>query len=95
LLDLFTLPQDITYTNGDTQAEDLAALDPEEGGFQSSFSKLGASEKTVHDPVKHIVDEKLYASKQLARRCREMQAVVRHLDLEVVWAMPTRYRYDH
>ena len=74
LLDLFTLPQDITYTNGDF--EDLSSLDPEEAGFQSSFSKLGASEKSVHDPVENVPDEKLFASKELARRSTETPGVV-------------------
>ena len=69
LLDLFTLPQDVTYANG--ESEDLTGLDPEEAGFQSSFSKLGASEKTVHDPVADIGDTKGYAGKQLAQRSRE------------------------
>lgn len=68
LLDLFTLPQDLTYANG-AAGDDLNSLDPEEAGFQSSFSKLGASEKNTHDPVASIgADEKLYASKELARR---------------------------
>ncbi|CAD6568832.1 MAG: importin-alpha export receptor [Tremellales sp. Tagirdzhanova-0007] len=75
LLDLFTLPQDITYTNGDL-GEDLAELDPEEAGFQSSFSKLGASEQAVHDSLKSISDERLYASKELARRSREKPGVM-------------------
>ena len=76
LLDLFTLPQDITYSNGDGQIEDLASLDPEEAGFQSSFSKLGASERSVHDPVAGVGDEKVYLSKQLARRSQEKPGVV-------------------
>ena len=75
MLDLFTLPQDITYSNGDP-GEDLAELDPEEAGFQSSFSKLGASEQAVHDPVKNVRDERLYASKELARRSREKPGLV-------------------
>ena len=73
--DLFTLPQDITYSDG--HGADLAELDPEEAGFQSSFSKLGASEQSVHDPVKSIEDERLYASRELAKRSRERPGVVR------------------
>ncbi|WWD17783.1 hypothetical protein CI109_102225 [Kwoniella shandongensis] len=67
LLDLFTLPQDITYTNPDGEG-DLAELDPEETGFQSSFSKLGASEKSTRDPTAGIGDTKLFASGELAKR---------------------------
>ncbi|RXK37557.1 importin-alpha export receptor [Tremella mesenterica] len=73
LLDLFTLPQDITY-NG--VSEDLDGLDPETAGFQSSFSKLGASERQTHDPVGHIVDTKAFASKELSRRSKEVPGVV-------------------
>ncbi|WVQ82556.1 hypothetical protein IAT38_004685 [Cryptococcus sp. DSM 104549] len=67
LLDLFTLPQDITYTNPDAGA-DLAELDPEDTGFQSSFSKLGASEKTVRDPAAGVGNTKEFASKELGMR---------------------------
>lgn len=74
LVDLFNLPQDLTYTSG--TAEDLTALDPEEGGFQSSFSKLGASEAQVHDPVRSIPDTKKYASNQLALRSKERPGVL-------------------
>jgi exportin-2 (importin alpha re-exporter) len=73
LLDLFTLPQDLTYTNGTT---DISELDPEEAGFQSSFSKLGASEKILHDPIKEVGDEKVFAGKELARRSKEKPGVV-------------------
>ena len=74
LLDLFTLPQDITYTNGTT--DDLLELDPEDSGFQASFSKLGASERNVHDPLAGIGDEKMYASRALAKRSSERPGVV-------------------
>lgn len=72
LLDLFTLPQDITYAG----ADDIDALDPEEAGFQSSFSKLGASEKSVHDPVGDVSDSKVFASKQIASRSAQKPGVV-------------------
>ena len=76
LLDLFTLPQDITYTNGDASQEDISSLDPEEAGFQSSFSRLGASEASTHDPVKEVGNEKLFASKEISRRSKEKPGVV-------------------
>ncbi|BEJ11174.1 hypothetical protein CspHIS471_0105960 [Cutaneotrichosporon sp. HIS471] len=74
LVDLFTLPQDLTYATG--TADDLTALDPEDAGFQSSFTKLGASERTAHDPIKNIPDTKKYASSQLARRSMERPGVL-------------------
>jgi exportin-2 (importin alpha re-exporter) len=76
LLDLFTLPQDITYSAGNGAADDLLELDPEEAGFQSSFSKLGASEKSVHDPVAHVGDAKVYASREISTRSKERPGVV-------------------
>jgi len=81
LLDLFTLPQDITYAGTD----DIDALDPEEAGFQSSFSKLGASEKSIHEPVGHVSDTKVYASKQIAARSAQRPGVVslRPISLQV------------
>jgi exportin-2 (importin alpha re-exporter) len=76
LLDLFTLPQDITYSAGNGAADDLLELDPEEAGFQSSFSKLGASEISVHDPVAHVGDAKVYASREISTRSKERPGVV-------------------
>ncbi|KAJ9111753.1 hypothetical protein QFC22_006412 [Naganishia vaughanmartiniae] len=63
VLDVFTLPQDLKTGDG---TEDLDNLDPEETTFQASFSRLGASESTVRDPVANIPDAKLFLSKQLA-----------------------------
>lgn len=63
VLDIFTLPQDLKAGEG---TEDLDNLDPEETTFQASFSRLGASESTVRDPVANVPDAKLFLSKQLA-----------------------------
>ena len=76
LLDLFTLPQDITYSGANGAKDDLLELDPEEAGFQSSFSKLGASEKAVHNPVAHVGDAKVYASREIGTRSKECPGVV-------------------
>ncbi|OCF31081.1 importin-alpha export receptor [Kwoniella heveanensis BCC8398] len=81
LLDLFTLPQDITYTNP-TVDGDLTELDPEEAGFQSSFSKLGASETSVRDPTGGVTDTKAFAAKELARRSAERPGVLSPLIAE-------------
>lgn len=74
LVDLFSLPQDITYTGAN--ADDLNALDPEDAGFQSSFSKLGASERNTHDPVASVTDEKHFATTELAKRSQERPGVL-------------------
>jgi exportin-2 (importin alpha re-exporter) len=63
VLDVFTLPQDLQAGEG---TEDLDNLDPEETTFQASFSRLGASESTVRDPVANVPDAKMFLSKQLA-----------------------------
>lgn len=75
LLDMFTLPQDITYSNPEGSG-DITELDPEEAGFQSSFSKLGASEKTVKDPTAGVEDSKVFAAKELAKRSNEKPGMV-------------------
>lgn len=68
-MDLFNLPQDLTYANG--AGTDLNDLDPEDSAFQSSFNKLGASEAAVHDPFSQIVDPKRFASAEIARASRK------------------------
>jgi exportin-2 (importin alpha re-exporter) len=74
---MFNLPQDLTYTgSATTTAGDVSELDPEEAGFQSAFSKLGASEGKVHDPVADVPDAKRYASAEIARVYRERQEQV-------------------
>ncbi|OCF55372.1 importin-alpha export receptor [Kwoniella mangroviensis CBS 10435] len=77
LLDLFTLPQDLTYAQQHAvDGGDLTELDPEEAGFQSSFSKLGASETVQRDYTAGIVDTKEYAIKELGRRSNEKPGVI-------------------
>ena len=74
---MFNLPQDLTYSgSAATTAGDVSELDPEEAGFQSAFSKLGASESKAHDPVADVPDAKRYASSEVARVYREKQALV-------------------
>lgn len=65
-LSLILLPQDISTT---APEDDIAALDPEDAGFQSSFAKLGASEAAVReDPAKHVTtDEKTFLRAELTR----------------------------
>lgn len=65
LLGLILLPQDLSTTTAD---DDLAALDGEDAGFQSSFAKLGASEARKEDPVAYVgTDEKAYLNAQLTK----------------------------
>lgn len=80
---MFNLPQDLTYTE-EAASGDIASLDPEEAGFQSSFSKLGASDAGAVEAFKEITDVKSFASKEISRRSREKPGVV---------SLPTQYTY--
>jgi exportin-2 (importin alpha re-exporter) len=77
---MFNLPQDLTYSgsgaDGALGTGDVSELDPEEASFQSSFSKLGASESRARDPVADVPDAKRYASAEIAKVYREKQAQV-------------------
>ncbi|KAL1410407.1 importin-alpha export receptor [Vanrija albida] len=84
LLDLFALPQDLTYAGQDA----LNELDPEDTGFQSSFSKLGASERQAHDPVRGVGNEKEFAASELARRSKERPGVLGPLIAQAQAAEP-------
>jgi hypothetical protein len=75
LLKLFLLNQDLSNKG----PEDINELDFEDAGFQSSFSKLGASEAAIRrDPVADVADEKLFLSKEIAKRSAEKPQTVRH-----------------
>lgn len=78
---MFNLPQDLTYSGSaadgvNSGTGDVSELDPEEAGFQSSFSKLGASESKARDPVADVPDAKRYASAEIGRLYREKQGQV-------------------
>lgn len=78
LLDMFNLPQDLTYSEEGAPSGDISSLDPEEAGFQSSFSKLGASDAGAAEAHADIKDVKLFASKEISRRSQEKPGVVSH-----------------
>lgn len=64
VLDIFLLSQDLKK---DVSEEDqLEQFDPEDTGFQASFSKLGASEPAARDPVANVADPKAFLSEQLS-----------------------------
>lgn len=78
---MFNLPIDLTYSGASAgggvagAGGDITDFDPEEG-FQSSFTKLGASESKTHDPVSDVQDPKRFASAELSRRSKEKPGVV-------------------
>ncbi len=66
------LPQDVRGNAVDS----ILQLDPEDSAFQSSFSKLGASENEAKDPVPEVADPQQYLSKQLAAKSASKPGVV-------------------
>lgn len=73
---MFNLPQDLTYSEEGAASGDISSLDPEEAGFQSSFSKIGASDAGAADAFADIKDVKLFASKEISRRSQEKPGIV-------------------
>ncbi len=71
-LDVIVLPQEVRGAAD----EDLVEFDPEESSFQSSFSKLGASETKVEDPVPEVSDPQRFLSKELAAKSASRPGVV-------------------
>ncbi len=74
-LDVFMLPQQ--FEDGNTEADGIEDLDPEEATFQASFSKLGASEGRPRDVLSDIADPKRYLSKSLAEASAKHPGKVR------------------
>jgi exportin-2 (importin alpha re-exporter) len=70
-LDVIVLPQEVRGAD-----EDLVEFDPEESTFQSSFSKLAASETRVEDPVPEVSDPQRFLSKELAAKSASRPGVV-------------------
>lgn len=64
LLKLFLLPLPLAKnTSGVDDEVDVA--DPEDTGYQASFSKLGASERARPDPVAHVAEPRTYLATSL------------------------------
>ncbi|GAA5820705.1 hypothetical protein JCM11251_003120 [Rhodosporidiobolus azoricus] len=67
---LLPLPLSKNTSAADPSADDLNIIDPEDTGYQASFSKLGASEKPREDPVRHVDDVKRWLAKGLEEAAR-------------------------
>ncbi|GAA5967687.1 hypothetical protein JCM11641_005736 [Rhodosporidiobolus odoratus] len=72
LLKLFALPLPLTKNSSAdaAAADELNIIDPEDVGYQASFSKLGASEKPREDPVRHVEDPQLWLARGLGEASR-------------------------
>ncbi|BGP16685.1 hypothetical protein JCM10213_000398 [Rhodosporidiobolus nylandii] len=70
LLKLFALPLPLTKTSSAAEADEINVVDPEDVGYQASFSKLGASEKPRADPVAHVDDPREWLAKALVEAGR-------------------------
>ncbi|GJN90916.1 hypothetical protein Rhopal_003930-T1 [Rhodotorula paludigena] len=72
LLKLFLLPIPLAKNTSaaDDDANGLEVIDPEEQGYQASFSKLGASERPRPDPVAHVQEPRLWLARGLEEASR-------------------------
>ncbi|GAA5999813.1 hypothetical protein JCM10207_005923 [Rhodosporidiobolus poonsookiae] len=67
LLKLFALPIPLSKNTSaaTTTEEEINVIDPEDTGYQASFSKLGASEKPRADPVQYVGEPREWLAKGL------------------------------
>lgn len=75
LLKLFLLPLPLVKNTGAEDEIDVA--DAEDVGYQASFSKLGASEKSRPDPVQHIAEPRSYLATSLVATSQSRPGQVR------------------
>ena len=74
LLRLFLLPLPIAKN---TSADDeVDIIDPEDTGYQASFSKLGASEKARPDPVAYVAEPRTHLAQSLVATSKVRPGVV-------------------
>ncbi len=94
LLKLFLLPLPIAKN---TSADDeVDIIDPEDTGYQASFSKLGASEKARPDPVAYVAEPRAHLAQSLVATSKLKPGVVSRskevgdlasLDLSADWCV--------
>ena len=65
LLKLFLLPLTLSKTSGVDAGDEVAVVDPDDPGYQASYSKLGASERVRPDPVAHVPEPRTYLATSL------------------------------
>lgn len=65
LLKLFNSPLPLAKNTSAADADEVDFIDPEDVGYQASFSKLGASEKPREDPVGYVQDPRAHLAKGL------------------------------
>ncbi len=65
LLKLFNSPLPLAKNTSAADADEVDFVDPEDVGYQASFSKLGASEKPREDPVGYVQDPRAHLAKGL------------------------------
>lgn len=51
-------------------------VDPEDTGYQASFSKLGASEKARPDPVAYVAEPRTYLAEALVATSKARPGLV-------------------
>ncbi|BGP55866.1 hypothetical protein JCM8202_002291 [Rhodotorula sphaerocarpa] len=65
LLKLFNSPMPLAKNTSAADADEVDVVDPEDVGYQASYSKLGASEKPRADPVAYVQDPQAHLAKGL------------------------------
>ncbi|KAI5479889.1 importin-alpha export receptor [Pseudohyphozyma bogoriensis] len=77
LLRLFLLPGTLTPSTKATDEIDI--LDPDDTGYQASFSRLGASERVRPDPVAYVPEPRTYLATSLVAKSHAHPGVIRPL----------------
>lgn len=81
LLKLFLLPLTLSKTSGASAEDDVAVADPDDPGYQASYSKLGASEGVRPDPVAHVPEPRTYLATSLVATSQTHQGQIHPLVL--------------
>ena len=74
LLKMFLLPQDLK--SNAVADDDVVVMDPDEGSYQASFSKLGASEPPKVDLVASVDDPRTLLAQQLGTAAASQPGIV-------------------
>lgn len=81
LLKLFNSPMPLAKNTSAADADEVDVVDPEDVGYQASYSKLGASEKPRADPVAYVQDPQAHLAKGLEDLGRSHPGKVRRTAL--------------
>ncbi|KAK4706174.1 exportin-2 (importin alpha re-exporter), partial [Phenoliferia sp. Uapishka_3] len=81
LLKLFLLPLTLSKNSGADADDEVNVVDPDDTGYQASYSKLGASERVRPDPVAHVPEPRTYLATSLVATSQQSPGQIRPLVL--------------